>query len=270
MPTPVDAGLPNPASYTAGVDTVQDNVTGLLWQRADSEITYTQEDAATYCSALSLDGLVGWRLPSLIELVSIVDFSHLQPSIDTAVFGGTYANWNYLSSSAYPNNPGSAYCLSFVRGDSFTDVSPASVRCVHGDIAAPPDHYSISSGIVRDNATKLEWQQVTPGQAMSWSSAVTYCQTLTLDGTGWRLPTVQELQTILDHASPSQGSMMADPTAFPLPEWLKGTLMNVAWSSTSTGGQYWLVSFLNGVTKQAPDMPGTTGVVRCVRPASSA
>jgi hypothetical protein len=74
-------------SYTAGVDTVLDNVTKLTWQRFVPPESYTREDAKAYCAALILEG-TGWRLPTRIEIQSIVDYSKPQPGplIDTVVF----------------------------------------------------------------------------------------------------------------------------------------------------------------------------------------
>src|SRR5215471_12244255 len=65
MPNPVKSGLPNPASYTVsdGGNQVNDDVTGLVWQRVVESSTYTWEDAKRYCACLTLDGVAGWRLP---------------------------------------------------------------------------------------------------------------------------------------------------------------------------------------------------------------
>lgn len=53
--------------------------------------------------------------------------------------------------------------------------------------------------IVKDNHTKLEWQDDTLVVSMQWEEAITYCETLTLDGyTDWRLPNINELKSIVD------------------------------------------------------------------------
>jgi hypothetical protein len=57
-------------------------------------------------------------------------------------------------------------------------------------------------GTVTDRTTGLLWQQKDGGE-MTWERAQEYCGTLTLGGkTGWRLPTNQELFSILDHNNP--------------------------------------------------------------------
>ena len=52
----------------------------------------------------------------------------------------------------------------------------------------------------KDPKTGLEWQSDSPGE-MSWLEALAYPKSLALDGkTDWRLPTVAELETLLDRS----------------------------------------------------------------------
>jgi len=52
----------------------------------------------------------------------------------------------------------------------------------------------------KDPETGLEWQCQSPG-AMSWHKALEYAESLVLDGkSDWRLPTVSELETLLDRS----------------------------------------------------------------------
>ena len=51
-----------------------------------------------------------------------------------------------------------------------------------------------------DPDTGLEWQYASPGE-MSWPEAQAYARALELDGKkDWRLPTVAELETLLDRS----------------------------------------------------------------------
>lgn len=55
--------------------TVSDKATGLMWQQGDSEKTLDWSGALTYCNTLSLGGNTDWRVPSIKELQSLVDYS---------------------------------------------------------------------------------------------------------------------------------------------------------------------------------------------------
>ena len=57
----------------------------------------------------------------------------------------------------------------------------------------------LGNGIVRDNVTGLEWQQVTAPGTYTWQQAIDYCNNLSLGGKDdWRLPTIKELSTLVD------------------------------------------------------------------------
>ncbi len=96
----------SPSNYSVnGNDTVTDNVTGLVWQQCAAGLSGSDcatgtvsfyfrfpyaPDAEIYCQSLNLGGWsTGWRLPSLIELESIVDYGTERPSIDATAFPNT-------------------------------------------------------------------------------------------------------------------------------------------------------------------------------------
>lgn len=64
--------------------------------------------------------------------------------------------------------------------------------------------YSRNGDVVIDNATGLEWQDNETLQK-TLDAAITYCIGLTLDGGGWLLPTIEELETLMnvERANPS-------------------------------------------------------------------
>src|SRR5664279_4073220 len=76
---------------------------------------------------------------------------------------------------------------------------------------APAGRYTVTSGTVYDSKTKLTWQQVVPATGYIWAAAKTYCVGVgaSLGGTGWRLPTRNELLTIVDY---SRTNPSIDPT----------------------------------------------------------
>ncbi|MGB8297301.1 MAG: DUF1566 domain-containing protein, partial [Polyangia bacterium] len=75
----------NSGQYAVSADglTVTDTITGLVWQRDGSGTravcaagtTCTWAEAKVYCAALVLGGVSGWRLPGVMELSTIVDFT---------------------------------------------------------------------------------------------------------------------------------------------------------------------------------------------------
>src|SRR6185369_10517603 len=92
MPNPVTSGLPNPHSYDlTSTSVAKDNVTGLSWQRNyRGFVTFSQ--ALDYCETLELGGFSDWRMPTRIELASLIDYSRAQaPLIDTTAFPSTGA-----------------------------------------------------------------------------------------------------------------------------------------------------------------------------------
>ena len=121
-PTDVAAGVPNPESYTDNGDqTVTDNVTGLMWQQAIAPGTYSYAAALAYCPTLTLGGHSDWRLPSIIELVSLVDYG-----------SSTAINGTYFPGAAVAFIPSTAPGNWEVAGGTVNYGPPgmASVRCV--------------------------------------------------------------------------------------------------------------------------------------------
>ena len=48
-----------------------------------------------------------------------------------------------------------------------------------------------------DSISGLTWQVTPSGNYMSWNAAKSYCDSSTLAGGGWRLPTISELRTLI-------------------------------------------------------------------------
>ncbi len=94
----------NQPSYTDNGDgTITDNVTGLMWQQDPGEkMTYDQ--AVAGASNLTLAGYTDWRLPTIKELYSLIQFDGLDPSgpgvsnlvpfMDTDYFNFEYGDEN--------------------------------------------------------------------------------------------------------------------------------------------------------------------------------
>ena len=94
--------------------TVTDITTGLMWHQTETS-AMTWEKALAFCENLDLAGYHDWRLPNIRELLSLVDDSRRQPSIDTAYFPGCRPSI-YWSSTTYSLYPGFAWYVSFNDG----------------------------------------------------------------------------------------------------------------------------------------------------------
>jgi hypothetical protein len=257
-PNPAGTGLPNPAAYSDNADgTVTDQVTGLVWQGAVDPGVYTQEQAATYCASKAPTG--SWRVPTRLELVSLVDYAIASPgpAIDQTHFPNTPTAMVFWTSSAYVGTSGFAWTVAFSDGATYgidaTDTS--RVRCV---LASPtcyrPRYQAQTGGLVMDSATGLTWQQTVDGSSYSFDDAASHCAGL---GASWRVPSLTELQTIVDD---TQVNPAIDGTAFP------NTPGGFYWTSTAyagTPGLAWFVSFVYGNTYN--DDVNDTNNVRCVR-----
>ena len=115
-----------------------------------------------------------------------------------------------------------------------------------------------STNVVKDNLSKLEWQDDTVGLSITWQEAVTKCETLVLNGySDWRVPNINELRTIIDRSTsaPAVNSIFAN------------TKSGTYWSSTTYNDSFlteaWIVSFFNGTTSTY--RKNGTSYVRCVR-----
>ncbi len=128
----LNGGAPNAMSYTDHPDgTVTDDVTGLIWQQAVDAGTYDWAGAMAFCEALDLAMHTDWRLPSRIELVSILDYDDTNPAIREVAFPGTPSE-EFWSSTLGAGGASMAWQVSFDEG-VVRDASVENtyrVRCV--------------------------------------------------------------------------------------------------------------------------------------------
>ncbi|MBF0243155.1 MAG: DUF1566 domain-containing protein, partial [Desulfamplus sp.] len=100
-----------------GNGTVTDSATGLMWQQDTSGNSITWKDALLYCQNLNLAGYSDWRLPTIKELRTIVDYSRPAPAIDINYFSDTFTSF-YWSSSVYPDAVGrTAWGVDYYNGN---------------------------------------------------------------------------------------------------------------------------------------------------------
>ncbi len=122
-------GAPNLNLFTDNGDgTVTDDVTGLMWQQVVTSMSATAADASVYCASLRLAGYTTWRTPSLIELISIVNYDAISPAINGTAFPSAPSD-AFISST--PFGTGSAQYLGVDFGTGRTSAGTnGSVRCV--------------------------------------------------------------------------------------------------------------------------------------------
>ena len=70
---------------------------------------------------------------------------------------------------------------------------------------APAAFIAASNGVVLDTVTGLEWEQNANHGPFNWADAKAYATGLPLDGGGWRLPEIGELQKLYDELSTLDG-----------------------------------------------------------------
>lgn len=246
--------------------TVTDSTTGLTWQRSpdtnnDGLLTATDKLNWTNAQALpaklnsaKFGGYSDWRLPTIKELYSLMDFRGVDPSgmtgtdtsalvpfIDTAFFDFEYGDTaageriidsQYASSTLYVSKSSSGSDMLF--GVNFADgrikgydlVMPDGttktffVQCVRGNTSYDANAF-VDNGnqTITDSATGLMWSKADSGSAMNWQSALSWVASKNsakyLGYSDWRLPDAKELQSILDYTrSPDKTSSAAINAVF--------------------------------------------------------
>ena len=113
---------------------VTDEATSLMWQQVTPEKIMNWNRATTYCKNLKLGGYKGWRLPTITELRSLVDFSQYNPTIDSDCFPDTVLAFHW-SSSTEESHIKYAWGVVFSYGHSYIINTNLShyVRAVRGD-----------------------------------------------------------------------------------------------------------------------------------------
>ena len=115
--------------------TWRDLKTGLEWQ-CDSPGRMNWHEALEYARSLSLDGKEDWRLPSALELETLLDrntlYEKLRPDMREEVpFRDTLSYWSSTTFADHTQNAwivmfDGAYVLSYYKSNCYY------VRCVRG------------------------------------------------------------------------------------------------------------------------------------------
>jgi hypothetical protein len=257
-------GTEQPERYAVWNGVVTDSLTSMQWEELESAQAMNWSTAFDYCSTCKTGGLTSWRVPNLGELQTLIDYTVVGPiPMNTQVFKNVSAS-DFWSSTAEIGEYLYSWAVEFgANGATYPDSVDTmdQVRCVRSLYPIPPaNRYSISSGVVMDTVTGLNWQQQAQKRTFTYSDAELYCKNLNLGDVGshWRMPTVKELSTLVDY-DVSMGSLMMDPTAF------SGETSDSYWSSTALAGNangLWAINFAIGML--IDDNIQNILMVRCV------
>ncbi|WP_419764456.1 MAG: DUF1566 domain-containing protein [Arcobacter sp.] len=97
--------------------TVKDTRTNILWQdtKEVNSIKRDFNEAKTYCEALKLDGYNDWKMPSFMELFSIVNTKSYNPTLSKEF--KYFKSENYWTSKKFSHGAsGEAFVVNFLSG----------------------------------------------------------------------------------------------------------------------------------------------------------
>ncbi len=249
--------------------TLTDKKTGLTWELCKMEdcSDYDYFDAKERCDSLRLAGRK-WRLPTMKELITIYDYDKSKniplEITRSAVWSESTANESYRYAgelrSDFP-----------VLSEKYKKSDVINTICVSGEVRNNV-FVDNNNGTVMDKSTKLLWQKCSIGQENDYlcsggttshnlEDAKKQCQNLKLAGKKWRLPTIEELQSLLLF---NKTKSFIDIRFFPnsiLMYWSSSTYAqdtNSAWyvNGFNNGFNMWYVGYSNKTD--------STYYVRCV------
>lgn len=205
-----DAQYPGTAAQYAdnGNGTVTDMVTGLMWQKS---VTYMHwADAQTNASNAETGGYTDWRVPTIKELYSLIDFtgnqgtgdpssstppSDAEPFINANYFDfsyptrGRYIDVQFISKTVYTgvalNNPNTFFGLNLADGriKAYPQSGNVSNREFPARFVRGNPTYGINEfmdngdGTISDNATGLMWSKFDSGDSVFANDLSRYAHT---------------------------------------------------------------------------------------------
>ena len=241
----------DPPSYAvdAARGLVTDNQTGLTWQRSpdtDGDGKVTSADKLTWAqaqarpaalNAVAYGGYRDWRLPTIKQLYSLIEFSGTDPNplttgtaglvpfLDRSAFLFAYGDTaagervidsQYASSTLYVgrsySDAGKLFGVNFADGrikgyGLLNNGVPKTffVQCVRGNSSYGQNNFLVNGDwTISDRATGLMWCQGDSGVGMDWKAALAWVQARNaaryLGRSDWRLPNAKELQSLVDYS----------------------------------------------------------------------
>ncbi len=249
-----------PSYQDNGDGTITDLVTGLMWQKTidrNGDGVFNTSDKLYYAEARDsaancrTGGYSDWRLPSIKELYSLIQFSgaEINPNatstanvyhfLDTTYFktgfgelsaGERLIDAQYATSTIYRgltyvgsvSGDSTMFGVNFVDGrikgyPQPTGMKKYYIRYVRGNTEYGKNKLvNNGNGTITDSATGLMWMKADNGSGVLWENALSYAEASEYAGyADWRLPNAKELHSIIDYTrSPAYTNSAAIDTAF--------------------------------------------------------
>jgi hypothetical protein len=238
-----------PAYQDNGDGTVTDLNTGLMWQQGFAEDKLTYAEAQGYVDSVNAQRIAGyndWRLPTIKQLYSLIDFRGtdpfsnstigLVPFIETDYFEFAYGETGagervidsqWVTTTLYTADSSMMFGVNFadgrIKGYGTGAMGPQGAKTFYVRLCRGSTDYGSNSfvnnsdGTVTDQATGLMWTRSDSAQGMTWEDALAWAAQKNAESflgyTDWRVPNAKDLHSILDYTrSPdTTGSAAIDP-----------------------------------------------------------
>jgi hypothetical protein len=268
-----------PFQFTDNGDgTVTDHTTGLMWQQ-DLSGPMSWDDFMAGAATFTRGGHTDWRPPTIKELYSLFDCrgvfgttnTNSKPFMDTNVFAFFYAigggkrffdvqEWSateYVGTTmgGAPTVFGVNFADGRIKGYPKLNPGPPPAAATHygryvrGNPSYGTNHFmDLNDGTIFDAATGLMWQKADSGTTLNWQQALAYATNATTGGHhDWTLPTVKQLQSIVDY---SRAPLVTGTAAIDTNYFQVTTTESYYWSSTTIvdgppGANYALAGYLS-------------------------
>lgn len=252
-----------------GGEAFLDHETGLVWEKSPDTTTRDWDSASFFAYNKTVGGRDGWRLPTIEELKSLVDRTQSNPALPSGHLF-TDVQSIYWSTTTFASNTSFAWGVSFIDGNVFTVLKSDKyfVWCVRGgqgydapsmqnqtpnlNLNEIPPTWSkkiidaskrfelvLGGDAVLDKETGLVWERSPSTTLTNWYRAFFQVYDKEVGGRkGWRLPTVEELASLVDTSIPGSPKL---PSGHPFEK-----VQDVYWSSTTdvnSASNAWGVSF---------------------------
>jgi hypothetical protein len=207
-------------NFVVNEDFIFDEKTGLSYAKVSSE-KFSFALAQDYVKKLNAENFGGkndWRLPSVIELRFIVDYSKKNPAVFDE-FKNVEPDFYWTSEEHSVTKNQRAWAIYFGYGC----VVPVEKNQNCGVIAVSggfknlrdfsENRYKVEDGVVIDTFTNLMWlrEELTP---MTVEEAEKYFAENEVAGyKGWRIPDLKELSTLINYSA--AGGRWHDENLFP-------------------------------------------------------